>query len=273
MLAGTTLMAIGLLAPSTRLLPRLAVGAPRSTVVLNGAAVPPQWRGPSSPPPPVDLARLAVYPAATGVEWALIAGLFAAVDAIGPLPGFVVPPLFLFLSLRSRIFSPLSASRPDRSAQGGGPTPLSVKRPWWTPPGIAFPFIWITISFLRASSSFLVWQAGGRVLASPTLLALVAHLCVGDTWNCITNVERRLGTSAVGVLAVLSSVLYAVAAYAKAAPLAGKLLAPSAAWIMIASVLTWTIWAINKPRQSLLPRIGDKKNAALQLPLSKLLQK
>ena len=60
-------------------------------------------------PGETDWARvLGVYPFATGAEFALIAGSLRAVDAVvGTLPGFAVPPLFLFLSLRSRIFSPL----------------------------------------------------------------------------------------------------------------------------------------------------------------------
>ena len=112
-----------------------------------------------------------------------------------------------------------------------------------------------------------MWRQSGRRLCTPALLVLVLHLCVGDSWNCITNVERRLGTSACGVLAVLASVYYAVYTYFEVAPLAGKLLAPSAVWISIASVLTWTIWKINEPREPLLPKI-DGSSAPLRLPLS-----
>ena len=223
---------------------------------------------PAAPPAGVDWARLCgVYPAATLAEFGLIAACLRGADALGTLPAAGVPTLFLFLSLRSRVFSPLVARRPDRSQQGGAATPREVKRPKWTPPGIAFPFIWITISILRASSSLVVWKATGRKLCSRPLLGLVAHLCVGDTWNCVTNVERRLGTSALGVLLVLSSVLYAAWGYAAVAPLAAKLLLPSAVWISIASVLTWNIWAINEPREPLLPRLGDGKGSELRLPL------
>ena len=92
------------------------------------------------------------------------------------------------------------------------------------------------------------------------------HLCVGDTWNCVTNVERRQGTSALGVIAVLASVYTVVGAYYRTMPLAGYLLAPSAGWISIASVLTWTIWDMNG-RQPLLPK-QDGTSAPLRLPLA-----
>ena len=73
--------------------------------------------------------------------------------------------------------------------------------------------------------------------------------------------------SAVGVLAVWSSVVAAVKAYYDVTPIAGYLLAPSAVWISIASVLTWTIWSINPPLEPLLPKVGDGKACELTLPL------
>ena len=118
----------------------------------------------------------------------------------------------------------------------------------------------------------LIYASAGRSLVAPPLLALVLHLCVGDTWNCITNVERRLGTAAVGVFGVLASVYFAVAVYFKALPLAGYLLAPSAVWISIATVLTWAIWNINEPREPLLPQKGDGLGAPLRLPLSSVFE-
>ena len=237
----------------------------------------------SDPPPSgggVDFVHIAKYPAATAGEWAIIAMLFKATDTVvGQLPTPIVPFIFLFLSLRSRVFSFLPASRPPRGGfeneegKPKAPVPKEVKRPSWTPPGIAFPFIWITISFLRAASSTIVWRAGGKSLFSGPLLLLVAHLCIGDTWNSITNIERRLGTSALFVLAVAGSVYAAVATYLKTVPLAGYLLAPSAVWISIATVLTWTIWSINEPREPLLPRKGEGKNAQFRLPLSDIFEK
>ena len=219
----------------------------------------------------IDWGQTIKYPVATLLQFGLIAAFFKAIDALVILPAPLVAVLIAFLSLRSRLFSALSANRPPR----GGfdvdgkrvPTPPETIRPWWTPPGIAFPFIWLTITALRAASSSIVFTATGRVLCSPPLLLLAFHLSVGDTWNCITNVEQRKGVSAVGVLVVWLSVVAAVKAYYTAAPLAGYLLAPSACWITIASVLTWTIWKINPPLEPLLPMKGNGHASPLVLPL------
>lgn len=142
---------------------------------------------PPGPPGPINWGAVAKYPFATVAEYAIIAAGFRAIDSVATLPAIAVPPLFFFLSLRSRIFSPLLASRPNRAEQGGKANPPDRKVPSWTPPGIAFPFIWLTISCLRATSSFLIWGATGRKLCSAPLLVLVLHLCVGDTWNAVTK--------------------------------------------------------------------------------------
>ena len=62
------------------------------------------------------------YAAATALELGAITATFAAVDAastavgVESLPPAAVAATFFFLSLRSRVFSPLDNSRPDRDA-------------------------------------------------------------------------------------------------------------------------------------------------------------
>ena len=191
---------------------------------------------------------------------------FDGVDALAAraqatLPSPVVGLMFAFLSLRSRVFSLLDNSRPNREEQGGGATPMDIKRPAWTPPGIAFPFIWLTITGLRAVSSAMVYDGA---LARAPLLLMALHLAVGDVWNTITNIERRLGVSAAGCVLVWASVVGVVLQYSRVSKAAGLILAPSAVWISIACVLTATIWRMNPPIQPLYPA-RDGKGAPLRV--------
>ena len=215
---------------------------------------------------PPDYGDVAKYFVATGIQYGLLAGALKGMDkllAARTLPLPVVGLLFCFLSLRSRVASVLDNSRPNREANEGKATPSDVQRPSWTPPGVAFPFIWLTITGLRGVSSALVYQQT-RALYSGPLLAMILHLSIGDTWNCITNVEKRLGVGAVGVLAVWASVWNAIYRYYQVAPVAGKILSPSGVWISIATVLCWSIWRINKPVQPLWPVKGDGKSSAFK---------
>ena len=204
----------------------------------------------------------AKYVGATAVQYKLLMLALSGVDKLLKLPKPAVWLLFAFLSLRSRVVSLLDNSRPNREAQKGKATPVDVKRPSWTPPGIAFPFIWLTITALRATAAQMAYAGS---LRNPALDALVLHLCIGDTWNCITNVERRLGVSAVGCFAVWGSVFRAVKAFgASSAPKAAYVLAPSLAWISVACVLTASIWNLNG-RPPVYPAEGDGDSADLRL--------
>ena len=96
-------------------------------------------RGPATPPRkklgPVDVKRLGTYLMATALETAGICALLFGADAAlafilaAGLRTTLAWLLFAFLSLRSRVFSVLDNSRPNREAQGGAATPKEVKRP------------------------------------------------------------------------------------------------------------------------------------------------
>jgi len=136
-----------------------------------------------------------------------------------------------------------------------GPTTAGGARdrmmPSWTPPGVVFPIMWVlVVAPLRAYSSALVYEAStGRIneahLNDPVLLWLVFHLCIGDTWNTINNVERRTGAAVPGVALVWLSTLFAAKQYYDVAPQAGMVLGLSAVWITIAAVLIGDTWRIN----------------------------
>mmetsp|Transcript_67224 Transcript_67224/g.115435 ORF Transcript_67224/g.115435 Transcript_67224/m.115435 type:complete len:418 (+) Transcript_67224:104-1357(+) len=226
----------------------------------------------------IDKHELVKYVLATGLQFVLMASTLFCADKLSlSLLGRAPPPwcvgfLFAFLSLRSRVFSFLDSSRPKRKAQGGKATPSDVKRPDWTPPGVAFPIIWLTITVLRAVSARMVYVASAaessRRLACGPLFGLMLHLCVGDTWNTITNVEQRLGVSAVACGAVALSVYSAVWGFWRTRPLAGLVLLPSAVWITVACKLTYDIWRLNDSggtrtdgRQSLVPLLGDGRSS------------
>ncbi len=127
--------------------------------------------------------------------------------------------------------------------------------------------IWLTITCLRATAATMAYGAGGTLCSAPHL-ALALHLAVGDVWNTITNMERRLGVSAATCPLVLGSVLLATRLFftSAAGPAAGLVLAPSCVWISVACVLTLSIWRLNgPPRMPFLPRVGEGLNAPVRL--------
>jgi len=198
-----------------------------------------------------DWKAIAQYVLATATQFFLIRLVLRGLQYVtttGPLsqdviPTVVVSVFFLFMALKSRVFSPIDNSRPKRSEEES--KAKSGQRPSWMPPPIVFPIVWSSIAILRCVSSVLIWKACGNDLLAAPLGWFLLHLCIGDTWNTINNVEERRGTSAAFVLLVLASVYNAVYQYYQVSTTAGLVLAPSAVWLSIATVLIWTIWSIN----------------------------
>jgi benzodiazapine receptor len=215
----------------------------------------------------LDTVAIAKYAGAIVAQMTLFTGLFTGLDALVGAMGIRVPFavnffFFFVLALKSRMFNPMSNERPKKDTKEIE-SAVQRKMPEWTPPGVVFPIVWILcIGPLRAASSaLLVSGAAGTAsaaYASPAILALMLHLSIGDTWNTINNVERRYGTSVVGVACVWASAAFAAFQYGQVDALAGKLLSLPLIWLTIASSLIVRTWQINPStstgkKESLLP--------------------
>ncbi len=221
----------------------------------------------------LDWQALLRYLLAIGMQMSAITVYFYLIDMVNiayipfdvPLP--IISALFYIMSLRSRFFSPLDNRRPNLTElASSGKTDGYRDRimPRWTPPGFFFPIMWILIiAPLRAYASTLIFQENGGFLCDPAILLFMLHLSIGDTWNTINNVERRLGASVIGVYLVFLSSLLASYLYFLVSPLAGKLLGLTCIWLAVASALVTQTWRLNPveggARDKLYPVVGEVK--------------
>jgi tryptophan-rich sensory protein len=159
---------------------------------------------------------------------------------------------FAFITLRSRLFSLL-----DNTRNSGRYT--SIQRPGWAPPPLAFPIVWMSIAVLRVVSAYLVWAELGQTFLCWPLVLYVIHLSLGDTWNTIFTVEGRLGHAVpVVIVGPLLSVIVVTASYYQTLPLAGWVIAPSAVWLAIATLLCVSLWRLNgqEPIYPVVAKVG-----------------
>lgn len=221
----------------------------------------------------LDTEAIAKYAGAVAIQMAIFKGFFTGIDALTSALPFDIPFVanfffFYVFSLKSRIFNPMSNERPRRDTKeiddSDKPAAPARKMPEWTPPGVVFPIVWILIiGPLRAASSALLVTNGGVDYASTTILTLMLHLSIGDTWNTINNVERRYGTSILGVTCVWLSAAFAAYSYGQADPLAGKLLSLPLVWLTIASSLIVRTWQLNPSEET-----GEKESLLPTKPIS-----
>jgi tryptophan-rich sensory protein len=95
-------------------------------------------------------------------------------------------------------------------------------------------------------SSKLLWQDENHQFLVLLLILFVVHLALGDTWNTIFTVERRLGAAVpVVILGPWLSAIVVTAIYWQSVPLAGMILSFSCVWLTVASVLGLRVWQLN----------------------------
>jgi translocator protein len=146
---------------------------------------------------------------------------------------------FCLLSIRSRLFSPLDNTRSRQTYD-------QIIRPRWSPPPLVFPIVWMIIAVLRVISSVLVWQQMNHQFLVLPLILFVVHLALGDTWNTIFTVERRLGAAVpVVILGPWLSAIVVTAIYWQTIAIAGIILSFSCVWLTVAAVLVLRIWQLN----------------------------
>ena len=217
----------------------------------------------------LDGLALATYAGSVAFEVGAITATMAAAEllllpSIGAFDRFdatkvVVVAFFLFTSIRSRVFSFLDAKRPTLASERSDIQ--ARRRPSWQPPPVVFPIVWLAIAVLRTIACTLVWEASGRTLLAPALIAYFGHLSVGDTWNYVNNVQKRTGVAASGVVCVTAGAIATTALFFGVLPQAGWVLAPSCVWLVIASVLVISIWRINDPNgNALYPTFGMRSS-------------
>jgi translocator protein len=165
------------------------------------------------------------------------------IDSNSSFPGWfrtvVTVVFFGLLSIRSRVFSLLDNTRSRTTYD-------QVIRPRWSPPPLVFPIVWMIIAVLRVISSVLIWQEMNHQFLVVPFILFVVHLAVGDTWNTIFTVERRLGAAVpVVILGPWLSAIIVTVIYWQTVPLAGMILSFSCVWLTVAAVLVFRIWQLN----------------------------
>lgn len=120
----------------------------------------------------------------------------------------------------------------------------SLTTPSWMPPDWAFPAAWFTLWALQAIAVIilLVSDNGGRLLA---LGLLAAHFVTAVAWQAVIFGPGRLDFGAWWLLGVLILVIAATVAAWRVTPIAGILIAPTIAWMTVATTLGFTLARLN----------------------------
>ena len=123
-----------------------------------------------------------------------------------------------------------------------------LQKPPWNPPGWVFPVMWLLVAKpTQLAALETLRRAGGLTWRAPQVRAYLAHLALGDVWNQVFFAEQNIGAGLATIALFLGALWGSTALFWQAAPLAGKLMLPTCAWVAVASSLNLAIYLLNRP--------------------------
>lgn len=122
----------------------------------------------------------------------------------------------------------------------------TIQLPSWTPPGAVIGAIWTTIFFLTTISALMVWNRMPRDRRFSWTVALFAlNAALNALWSYVFFVRHWMGVAIFEALALEVTVLLLIALVWHRSRIAASLLLPYAAWVLVASYLTYSVWLLN----------------------------
>jgi translocator protein len=122
----------------------------------------------------------------------------------------------------------------------------SLNKPSWIPPDWAFPVAWFTLWALQIAALVrllaLERSSGGRRVA---LLLLGGQFVASVIWQAVIFGPGRLLLAALWLTLVLVLVVASTVAAFRVDRFAGVLIAPTIAWVSVATALGWTLYQLN----------------------------
>jgi tryptophan-rich sensory protein len=117
-----------------------------------------------------------------------------------------------------------------------------LDKPWWTPPGWAFPVAWTTLYLCMAAAGARVapMEGSGQAMAFWAL-----QIAFNTLWSPVFFGLRRMRASMIVMAGLWLSVFATFLAFLNLDPIAGALLAPYVLWVTIAGALNWSVWRRN----------------------------
>ncbi len=133
------------------------------------------------------------------------------------------------------------------SRDGIGSWYRTMERPSWNPPDWVFGPVWTTLyAMMGIALADVVRSDRDRIARQAGIGLFAVQLMLNFGWSWIFFVDHDLDGALVEVIALWLAVAATTAAFSSARPRAGWLLVPYLAWVSFATILTASIWRLNR---------------------------
>lgn len=142
---------------------------------------------------------------------------------------------------------------------------VMLDKPWFTPPGMLFPVVWLSLYLLMAVAAWMVYRApepgqhrywqqgvsyesmllGSRHGRGTALGFYGVQLLFNSLWPFIFFHWKLPGLALIEIVILLILIVITTRLFYRIRPLAGYLMIPYVLWVGFATVLNAAIWWMN----------------------------
>lgn len=126
-----------------------------------------------------------------------------------------------------------------------GPWYRALVKPSWQPPDWLFGPVWTTIFILAAVSAALAWRAAGETQRRMVVILFVANGILNVGWSLLFFHLKQPLLAGLEVVLLWASIVALIGYVQRFSRPAAWLLVPYLLWVSFATVLNWTIVALN----------------------------
>lgn len=120
----------------------------------------------------------------------------------------------------------------------------ALTKPAFGPPNWLFGPVWTILYLMMGIAMFLVWQKAKAV--KPYLRVFIIQLILNALWSIVFFGQQNPGLAFVVIVALWLAILWNIILFLRVSKTAGWLLVPYLLWVSFASILNYSIFALNR---------------------------
>lgn len=124
----------------------------------------------------------------------------------------------------------------------------TINKPSWQPPNWLFGPVWTTLYIMMGIALYLIWNSNHIPARKKrhAIIVWVVQLILNFFWSFIFFNQHQFGWALAEIILLWIFILLTIFAFAKISKAAAWLLVPYISWVSFATILTYTIYELNK---------------------------
>ncbi len=123
----------------------------------------------------------------------------------------------------------------------------TIKKPDWQPPNWLFGPVWTVLYIMMGIALYLVWKAtADQSKKRMAIILWIVQLVLNFFWSFVFFRQHQIDWALGEILILWLFILLTIFSFARINKTAAWLLVPYISWVSFATILTYTIWQLNK---------------------------